>query len=103
MNEKRIILFFCMIFVANATFSQFSPKKINNNYFFKEDSLRAYTPLVKHILPGNFYITGLGFICRREWKFESVTKIPFRFRIGSLQYCDWLEGKKTTIIVAPNY
>jgi hypothetical protein len=35
-------------------------------------------------------------------KFESVTKIPFRFRIGSLQYNDWMEGKKNAGILPVN-
>lgn len=34
-----------------------------------------------------------GVICVGEWKFEQRTGIPLRFRLGSLQYVDMLEGK----------
>lgn len=34
-----------------------------------------------------------GIICEGEWKFEQRTGIPLRFRLGSLQYVDMLEGK----------
>ena len=34
-----------------------------------------------------------GIICQKEWKLEKTTGIPFRFRLGSLEYVDRLEGK----------
>lgn len=42
----------------------------------------------------NNYVAGLSFFCRNEWKFEKATGIPLRIRLGGLQQCDWLEGKK---------
>lgn len=45
-------------------------------------------------LPGNYYSSQLGFFCRQEIKFEKATGIPFRFRLGSVQQVDWLEGKR---------
>ncbi len=35
-----------------------------------------------------------GFFCRTELQLEKRTKIPFRFRLGSMDYVDALEGKK---------
>jgi hypothetical protein len=39
------------------------------------------------------YIQGLGFVCKKEWAIEKSTGVPFRFRLGSLEYTDRLEGK----------
>ncbi len=44
-------------------------------------------------LPQNFYTSQIGFFCTKELQVEKLTKIPFRFRLGSVQYTDALEGK----------
>ena len=41
----------------------------------------------------DFYYCQSGFFCKKEWKLEKATHIPFRFRLGSLDYCNALEGK----------
>ena len=46
------------------------------------------------VIAPNYYAQRLGIICKKEWALEKATKIPFRFRIGSLQQCNFLEGKK---------
>ena len=44
----------------------------------------------------NLYTQNFGFFCRKELQLEKTTKIPFRFRLGSLNYCNYLEGKNKT-------
>ena len=89
----------------------FQVSKLNSTYFSsmsfikKETVLPAVFPPVKNTVPfefpsqrmtvisGNFYAQNLGFFCKKEWQWEKITKIPFKFRLGSVQQCDLLEGK----------
>ena len=45
-------------------------------------------------LNGDYYVNHLGFFCTKEYKFEKTTHIPLKFRLGSLEYCNYLEGKR---------
>jgi hypothetical protein len=46
------------------------------------------------IIPQDYYTQHFGIMCKKELAIEKATKIPFRFRIGSLQQCNYLEGKR---------
>lgn len=41
-----------------------------------------------------YYAAHLGFFCKQEIKFEKTAKIPFKFRLGSVEDCDRMEGKR---------
>ena len=71
----------------------FCKKAWQNCYFLYNQSLILYNRF-KTYLPANFYITQIGFFCKQEIKFEKITKIPFRFRLGSVEECDRMEGKR---------
>ena len=45
------------------------------------------------IISPSLYASQLGFICKKEWQLEKITSIPFRFRLGSLAYVNYLEQK----------
>ena len=45
-------------------------------------------------IAGNYYTENFGFMCRKELHFQKSTGLPVRLRLGSLQYCDAMEGKK---------
>jgi hypothetical protein len=121
-NKKAKILFFCMIFVASHAFSQktlplgtiqpgvISPlfKKFpvtkQQNIFLLSTTMPVKRPMsdsIKNpssftVISPNFYAQNLAFFCKKELQFEKATKINFKFRLGSVQYTDWLEGKSRT-------
>jgi len=46
-----------------------------------------------NIVHPNSYYENLGFFCRKEIQFQKVTTVPVKFRLGSYDYVNWLEGK----------
>ncbi len=44
-------------------------------------------------LPASTYLQSIGFICRKEWQLEKITSLPMRFRLGSLDYVNYMEQK----------
>ncbi len=48
-------------------------------------------------VPASFYSNNLGFFCQKELKLEKLTSVPFRFRLGSLDYVNYLEQKPNAL------
>lgn len=44
-------------------------------------------------LDGGYFHDNLAFFCRTELRVEKAISVPLRFRLGSLAYADYLEGK----------
>lgn len=49
---------------------------------------------LKAPVSANFSTCTYGFFCREELKIEKATKMPIRFRLGSLEQCNYYEGKR---------
>jgi hypothetical protein len=98
MKQKHKILLFCMIIVGNSVFCQqnepFKQSLLSKTRSYLQQGGNTRAQKYATVLPADFSCTQSGYFCKKEWMVESVTKIPFRFRLGSLQYNDWLEGKK---------
>ena len=46
------------------------------------------------VIPGDLSTCRYGFFCKKELVVEKAIKIPLRIRLGSLQQCNYYEGKK---------
>lgn len=49
------------------------------------------------LISPSLYKDQLGFVCKKEWELEKITKVPLRFRVGSLDYVNYLEQKPNAI------
>jgi hypothetical protein len=63
-----------------------NPLRLNSMSLYK-------LPTIGESIPANYYTSCFGFFCRKEWMLEKATKIPFRLRVGSLEYVDRMEWK----------
>jgi hypothetical protein len=54
------------------------------------DSLRN---LPLRVVASNYYSNNLPFFCKQELQIQKITKVPVKFRIGSVEEVDKLEGK----------
>ena len=99
MKSKFITLLVYTIFVGFSAYSQaINITTVHNPLFILTSADSLKKPLVgispSMLVSPSFYSCNLAFFCRQEVKFEKVTKIPFKFRLGSVQQVDYLEGKK---------
>ena len=69
------------------------PSKPVSAPFFTRKPLQIKT-VEKPVLAANFYVSQLSFFCKQEIRLEKFTKVPFRFRLGSVEQCDRMEGKR---------
>ena len=60
---------------------------------YSEDAPSRPKFILLNILPGSYYSKYLGFFCKKELQLDKVMAVPIRFRLGSLEYVNYLEQK----------
>jgi len=97
-NSLKNSFLACQTLISNdsknslLTFSQ-----TNSAYNLKQEKMilgnRDFNMAIPAAIAGNFVTCDYGFFCRQELKIEKATNIPIHFRLGSLEQCNYYEGK----------
>lgn len=80
-------------FVEGANAMRYSHLRLAASGFQPQARESSVDRLFLRAIPSNFYTTHFGFFCKQELQIEKATRIPFRFRLGSLAACNAIEGK----------
>lgn len=97
--KKIFLSLFVFLLISAASFCQTAFPAVTGKTVF-----RKMTPVASYdknqnistamLVSPSFYTEHLAFFCRQEMKLEKLTKIPFKFRLGSVEMVDYLEGKR---------
>lgn len=97
MPVRILLLFFSLApaITAKAQLKPMSPRSVGSDSSLLI-SRKAHPEMRPAMVKYNYY-RELGAACKVEWKLEQATRVPFRFRLGSLQQTEYLEQKPNAI------
>jgi hypothetical protein len=52
---------------------------------------------LKDFISNHYFDNQLGFFCKKELQLDKITTVPVRFRLGSLEYVNYMEQKPNAI------
>ncbi len=91
----RSTLVICCVLFSTTTFAQ--ALRMGDSLAFKQPigtfaRPTKFTNKVGQPIPQDYYTKGFGFFCKQELKMQEA-HVPLAFRLGSMDYCNWLEQK----------
>lgn len=94
MNFLKFLILFSFFEISfckaqNVLHKGFYPKNKEIDFAERQDS----TQKPQAFLPKNFATCNDGFFCKQELKLEKKINVPIKFRLGSFEQVNWLEGK----------
>lgn len=57
----------------------------------------SFTLLSKPVLEPCYYTSKLGFFCQKELQIQKLTSLPVYFRLGSMDYVNYMEQKPNAV------
>ena len=98
-----IICLGCLLFSVKAKAQLRLPEQqkedvhFSKGYFLIQNDFSENAPskmkLRTEVSPKSWNYQDLAFFCKLELKLEKMVQMPVKFRLGEVQYVDWLEGK----------
>lgn len=71
----------------------FTPALFTPTSFLQNSTFESPQEKVSGRLPELYRVCDLPVFCRVEVKIEKAVSFPVKFRLGSVEHVDWLEGK----------
>jgi hypothetical protein len=113
-NSLPLIMLWCLLTSSNSLFAQLSYQGLSSDQGIQKtfDRPSIWKPLANETPPALFTFfqppptqewdqlkdPHQAFFCRMEWAWEKRTQLPIKFRLGSYEYTNWLEGKPVSPI-----
>ncbi len=94
--RKTVLAIFVKLlfsFSASAQTHTDSAQNILKPSFLLKDTSHAASFFRVPVLSSNYYASHLPFFCTSELKLQKAVKMSVKFRLGSVDYCNKLEGK----------
>ncbi|MBI1692325.1 MAG: hypothetical protein FYV88_0480 [Bacteroidetes bacterium] len=88
-SMKHISLFAVLLLYVGFAQGQMQMPTAGNPIRLRDSVL--YLPI--RLVASDTYSKELAFFCKREWELEKKTGVPMKFRLGSVDYVNTLEGK----------